>query len=111
VLYADVGGPTVMAAQMERLAELAQMPRITIQIIPNQAHSGLLGAFVIAEDGQQPDVVFLDTTLGGQVIESINAAETMAEMFDTLRGEALTVSASLKMIKEAAQWWKDQIAP
>lgn len=43
-LYANIGGPSVMAGQLEHLLELARMPRITIQVIPNQSHSGLLGA-------------------------------------------------------------------
>src|SRR5215475_7743801 len=49
VLSRDIGGPAVMFRQMDRLAELARRPRITIQVIPaNRPHPGLLGAFVIA---------------------------------------------------------------
>lgn len=111
VLHADIGGPAVMAPQLKHLAELARMPRITIQIIPNKAHSGLLGAFIIADTGEKSDVVYLETALGGQVIESPNASETIAVLFDTLRAEALTRSDSLNMIMEAAQWWQDRMAP
>lgn len=110
-LYANIGGPAVMAGQLEHLMELAQMPRITIQVIPNQSHPGLLGAFMIAETDQRPDLVYLETTMGGQVLESYSAAERIAVLFDTLRGEALTVSASLDLIKEAAQRWQDRITP
>lgn len=111
VLHANIGGPAVMAGQLEHLLELARMPRITIQVIPSQAHSGLLGAFMIAETDQRPDLVYLETAMGGQVLESYSAAERMAVLFDTLRGEALTVSASLDLIEEAAQRWQDRMAP
>jgi transcriptional regulator with XRE-family HTH domain len=111
VLYASIGGPSVMAAQAEHVLELAQMPRITIQIIPDQAHSGLNGAFSIAEADQLPHTVFLETAMGGQVIESSEAAEEMTVLFDALRAEALTASASLEVIKEAVQRWNDRIAP
>lgn len=111
VLYANIGGPAVMAAQMEHLLELAQMPRITIQIIPDQVHSGLNGAFVIAEAGQLPHTVYLETAMGGQVIESPDAAEAMTVLFDALRAEALTRSASLELIKEAVRQWNDRLTP
>jgi transcriptional regulator with XRE-family HTH domain len=110
-LYADIGGPAVMAAQTEHLLELAQMPRITVQILPNQAHSGLNGAFVIAETPQHIDTVYLETAMGGQVVESAEAAEAMTVLFDALRAEALTGSASLEVIKEAAKQWQDRISP
>lgn len=110
-LYANIGGPAVMAAQTEHLLELAQMPRITIQILPDQAHAGLDGAFLIAETAHHIDTVFLETAMGGQVIESPDAAEEMAVLFDALRAEALTASASLEVIKEAAQRWNDRITP
>jgi len=109
VLHANIGGPAIMAAQLEHVLELARMPRITIQVIPDQVHSGLNGAFAIAEADQLPHTVFLETALGGQVIESPDAAEAMTVLFDALRAEALTSSASLEAIKEAAQQWNDRI--
>ena len=45
VLHRNVGGPAVMAEQLEHLVELAMMPRISIQVIPaDRPHAGLLGA-------------------------------------------------------------------
>ena len=110
VLYRSVGGPAVMAEQMEHLAELAEMPRITIQVIPgDQPHAGLLGAFVIAETAQLPAIVYLENASDGQVAESASMAETMDVVFHALQAEALTGSASLTKIEEAAQRWKEQI--
>jgi transcriptional regulator with XRE-family HTH domain len=112
VLNRDVSGPAVMAEQMDHLAELARMPRISIQVIPlDRPHAGLLGAFVIAETGQPPAIVYLDSTLDGQVVESADKAEDIDVVFRALAIEALTGSASLTKIEEAAQRWKDQLAP
>jgi transcriptional regulator with XRE-family HTH domain len=112
VLYRNVGGPAVMAEQMAHLVELAEMPRISIQVIPaDRPHAGLLGAFVVAETGQTPSIVYLDSALDGQVIESAAKAEAMDVVFRALLMEALTGSASLDKMKEAAQRWKEQIAP
>jgi hypothetical protein len=92
--------------------ELVRMPRITIQVIPgDQPHAGLLGAFVIAETEQLAAIVYLENASDGQVAESVSMAETMDVMFHALQAEALTGSASLTKIEEAAQRWKEQITP
>ena len=112
VLHRNVGGPAVMADQMEHLTDLATMPRISIQVIPaGMPHAGLLGAFVIAETGQTPAIVYLENALDGQVVESAAKAEAMDVVFRALQIEALTGSASLTQMKEAAQRWKEQITP
>ena len=112
VLYRNVGGPAVMAQQMEHLVELAMMPRVSIQVIPaDRPHAGLLGAFVVAENDQPPAIVYLDRALDGQVVESADVAETIDVVFRALQMEALTGSASLNKMKEAAQRWKEQITP
>ncbi len=112
VLYRNVGGPAVMAEQLAHLVELAGMPRISVQVIPSdRPHAGLLGAFVIAETDQPPAIVYLDSTLDGQVVESAAKAEAMDVVFRALQMEALTGSASLTKMKEAEQRWKEQITP
>lgn len=112
VLNRDVGGPVVMAEQIEHLAELARMPRISIQVIPgDRPHAGLLGAFVIAETGQPPAIVYQESALYGQVVESADVAEDMDVIFRALALEALTGNASLTQIEEAARRWKEQLTP
>jgi transcriptional regulator with XRE-family HTH domain len=112
VLYRNVGGPAVMAEQLNHLVELSMMPRISVQIIPiERPHAGLLGAFVIAETEQTPAIVYLDSALDGQVVESADNAEMMDVVFRALQMEALTGSASLAKMKEAEQRWKEQITP
>jgi transcriptional regulator with XRE-family HTH domain len=112
VLYRNVGGPAMMADQMGHLAELAMMPRISVQVIPaDRPHAGLLGAFVVAETDQAPAIVYLENALDGQVVESAAKAEAMDVVFRALQMEALTGSASLIKMKEAAQRWKEQITP
>jgi transcriptional regulator with XRE-family HTH domain len=112
VLHRNVGGPEIMVRQMEHLAKLAQLPRITLQVIPeDEPHAGLLGAFVIADTGQAPSIIYKDGVLDGQVVESAYAAEEIDVVFRALQADALTASASLAKIEESIQRWKDQIAP
>jgi hypothetical protein len=55
--------------------------------------------------------VYLEDALDGQVVESAAKAEAMDVVFRALQMEALTGSASLTKMKEAAQRWKEQITP
>jgi transcriptional regulator with XRE-family HTH domain len=112
VLNRDIGNPAVMLGQVERIAELARMPRINIQVIPaGRLHPGLQGAFVIAEMEQPPAIVYLENASEGQTVEDPDMAASMTLLFDALRMEALTGSASRKLFEEAIQRWKEQITP
>lgn len=109
VLDLDIGIAAVMLAQVERIAELARRPRINIQVLPpGRLHPGLNGAFSIAEMGSPPAIVYLENASEGQTIEDPDMAESMTLLFDALRMEALTGSASLKFIEEAVQRWKER---
>jgi transcriptional regulator with XRE-family HTH domain len=63
-----VGGPAVMRAQLRKLRDFAQRPRITVQVLPFTlgAHAGMKGPFVILEFPDPDDelVVFLENPRG-----------------------------------------------
>lgn len=111
VLHRGIIPPAAMAEQMENLAMLARMPRISIQIFPgNLAHPGH-GAFVIAHTPKLTDIVYVDGVLDGQVIESADAALRLDMVFRALQMEAFSGSVSLAKIDEAVQLWKNKIEP
>ena len=54
VLHRAIGGSKVMRSQLYHLAEVAEHPKTTIQVIrTGGAHAGLLGEFVIARSRRQ----------------------------------------------------------
>ena len=109
VLRRDVGRPEVMHAQLTKVAEFAGRPKVTIQVIPaDRLHSGLNGAFGIAENMQPPAVVYLEGA-EGQTVENAETAEKLTVLFDSLRAEALPSEASRTLIEEEAQRWKERI--
>ena len=62
VLHRAIGGPKVMRSQLYRLAEVAEHPRTSIQVIRyGGAHAGLLAHFVIADLDGKPPEVYLET--------------------------------------------------
>ena len=66
VLHRAIGGSKVMRSQLYHLAEVAEHPKTTIQVIRSGgAHAGLLAHFVIADLDGKPPVVYLETAAEG----------------------------------------------
>jgi hypothetical protein len=108
ILYRPVALPQVMHDQLIRLIEMSWWPHITIQVVPYTAggHSGLLGAFCIAELPSAQSIVFMEDISGGRIAEDVAGVPDVALRFETLRSEALPKAASRDlMAKEANERW------
>jgi transcriptional regulator with XRE-family HTH domain len=105
VLHRCVGSPQIMRDQLLHLTELAARPRITIQMVPAKAgaHAGLLGAIIIAGFDGAPDIVYLETSADGQVIEKPSVVAEVTLRFDTLRAVALPRDDSADLIVKVAE--------
>jgi transcriptional regulator with XRE-family HTH domain len=105
VLHRPVGTSQVMHDQLMHLVGMSGRPNITVQVVPYSAgaHSGLLGAFVIAEFNDDPGIVYLDTAIDGQTVEEPAMVAKAALTFDTLRSEALPRGASRDLIMRVAE--------
>ncbi|ASR35400.1 transcriptional regulator [Prauserella marina] len=105
VLHRAVGGSAVMAEQMAKMAEMAQRPHVTIQVVPfgAGAHPGMEGPFLILGFPEQadPDVVYVDSTSSGLYLEDKEDVRRYSLMFDHLRAAALKPDDSIDAIKEA----------
>jgi transcriptional regulator with XRE-family HTH domain len=95
-----IGSPEVMAAQLTHLAGLARLPNVTIQLVPNIAHAGLLGGFAVAERA-----AYVETAVAGQVFEDADIIAGLLTRFDTLRNEAFRGSESLALIERMCEEW------
>jgi transcriptional regulator with XRE-family HTH domain len=105
VLHRCIGGKKVMHDQLEQLADVAESPQTTIQIIPTSAcaHAGLLGAFVIADLDGSGSMVYLETAAEGQVTDSPSILSHVTFRFDSIRAEALPRAASRDLIVKVAE--------
>jgi transcriptional regulator with XRE-family HTH domain len=73
VLRRMIGGPDVMAAQLEHLLAMADEPNITVQVVPFTfgaygAMSGPVTIFTFPEDGD-PESAYLEYVSGGETLE------------------------------------------
>lgn len=105
VLHRRVGSAEIMRQQLLRLADLADRPRITIQVVPTGAgaHAGLLGGIIIAGFDGAPDIVFMETSADGQVVEKPSVVARVALRFDTVRAVALPRDDSAGLIVKVAE--------
>lgn len=105
VLRRVVGGPAVMAAQLQRLIELAESPNIKIQVIPYGAgsHPGMDSNFTVLEfDGSTSDVVYVEGLIGYLYLERGSDLNRYGKVFDHLCELALSPQESSEMIADIA---------
>jgi transcriptional regulator with XRE-family HTH domain len=107
VLRRCVGSAKIMYDQLTHLADLADQPKVTVQVVPAEigAHVGLQGAFAIASvDGV--DTVYIEGPNQGQTTQTPTLVATVTAYFDTLRAEAFPRVPSRDLIRRVAeeQW-------
>lgn len=100
-LHRQVGGPLVMQAQLERLAEIAAWPNVTIQLIPFTAgaHAALESTFNILDfEDPAPSLVYVEGLIGFMYLERPQDIDRYRGVFNQLLAKALTPQESLETI-------------
>jgi transcriptional regulator with XRE-family HTH domain len=101
-LHRRVGGEQVMAAQLQRLAEAAEQPNVTVQVIPFEfgAHPAMESNFSILNFDQTlvSDVVYVEGLVGNIYLERPADVERYRRVFSRLRRMALSPSDSEVLI-------------
>ena len=103
VLRRPVGGCAVMRAQFQHLIEVAQLPHVSLQVVPfaNGGHAAESGSFTVLrfEERDLPDVVYLEHLTGAQYIEKAEDVEHYARAMDRISVDALHPEATLEALK------------
>jgi hypothetical protein len=104
VVRRPVGGPAVMGAQLEYLAQMVALPSVTLQVLPFSAgaHAGMDGEFTIFgyRAPEDPDVVYIENTGGDAYIEDADVTRRYNRIFDHLRAAALDPAESVRTLAE-----------
>ncbi|MFD3376922.1 MULTISPECIES: helix-turn-helix domain-containing protein [unclassified Streptomyces] len=105
-LRRTVGGPEVMARQLDHLREAAHLPHVRIQVLPFGvgAHVGVTGPFVIFSfpSTSDLDVVVLDHLTSSLYLERKEDLQAYSEAFDSLQVHALSPEETLDFIAGVA---------
>jgi len=102
-LHRPPGGPAVLRAQLEHLIELADLPNVTLQIVPFEAgpHAAAGGPFTILRfpEPDLPDVVYLEQLNSAQYLEQPDDVTAYFTVMNELCVQAATPPDSRDMLR------------
>lgn len=101
-LRTQVGDKKLMQAQLHHIAEIAERPNVTLQVLSfiNAAHVHPISPFKILEFAERddPTVVYLEHLTGCLFVEDDVEVRRYRVIFDHLRAEALGTGQSIDLI-------------
>jgi transcriptional regulator with XRE-family HTH domain len=104
VLRRTLGGPDIMRAQLRHLLTMAELPNVTIQIVPFEAggHAAAGGPFSILRfaDPDLPDVVYLEQLTSALYLDKPEALSSYLLVMDRLCMKAATPADSARILKK-----------
>ncbi|MFB9832639.1 Scr1 family TA system antitoxin-like transcriptional regulator [Actinoallomurus acaciae] len=96
-----IGGREVMRGQLQHLLEVSKRPNIMLDVVPQSAdsHVGLEGDLVLLGFDNEPDIAYTESSGRGQVVEDAAGVSEFQVRYDLIRGHALPVAESRKLIE------------
>jgi transcriptional regulator with XRE-family HTH domain len=106
-LRRPVGGRDVMRAQLARLIEAADLPQVTLQVVPFRrgGHAAAGGSFSVLRFGEPdlPDVVYIEQLTSALYLERRADVDHYMEIMNRLSAEALTPAKTTRLLKDIMQ--------
>ncbi len=117
VVGRPVGGDAVMRAQIQHLVDRAELPNVTLQVLPFSAgaHAGMDGTFTILDfpEPTDTDVVYAENATGGLFLEKADELRKYVFIFDHIRAAALRPEESVALLADLAKeplWeWRQRL--
>ncbi|MFJ3903539.1 Scr1 family TA system antitoxin-like transcriptional regulator [Streptomyces sp. NPDC090025] len=100
-----IGGPSVIAAQLDHIARLIRDRRILLTVLPRSAgaHAWMTGTLKLMEFADQPPTAYTETEFSGTLLDDPAVVQQTQRAYDLLRVAALSPEASLALIESAAE--------
>ncbi|MFE3445590.1 helix-turn-helix domain-containing protein [Nocardia sp. NPDC059180] len=106
-LHRPVGGAEVHRAQMAHLVELAQLPSVTIQVVPYSAgeHAAAGSSFSILRfaEAELPDIVYLEHLTSALYLDRREDLALYLSVMDRLSVQAARPERSIEIISDYAK--------
>jgi hypothetical protein len=103
-LRRPVGGRDVMRAQLRHLVEVADLPRVTLQVMPfsQGGHPAAGGSFTILRFAEPdlPDIVYIEQLTGALYLDRRDEADNYMEVMNRLSAEAETPADSVDLLRD-----------
>ena len=94
VLDRPFGDPGTHRRQLRRLADLAELPNVSVRVIPTAAglHPGLTGPFAIVDHVEETSLVLLETRLSTVVLDDEERVEAFEKTWNALGDRAFSTA-------------------
>ncbi|OEV02994.1 helix-turn-helix domain-containing protein [Streptomyces oceani] len=101
VLMDRLGGRDVFREQLARLRECAQLPGLSLQVMPfgQETHAGLNGPFVLLETPDFEHLAYTETQRGSQLISEPEEVSILEQKYAMLRTQALNPEDSRALLE------------
>ena len=103
VLLRPIGSPAVHRAQLEHLADVAELSTVTVQVLPLTAgaHASMGSGFYVLTFGDldEPDMAYVEHALGAAHVTGEGDVALARKQFDQLRTLALSPARSLELLR------------
>ncbi|MEJ8650333.1 helix-turn-helix transcriptional regulator [Streptomyces sp. MS1.AVA.3] len=105
VLLRPVGGPTVMQAQLSRLLEAGNLPRVTLQVLPfsSGGHEIIGRSLTLLTQPNGTESAYVEVADFGQLFDEPGEVGSFSVIYDRLRALALPPNMSLDMIRSVME--------
>ncbi|WP_368661544.1 Scr1 family TA system antitoxin-like transcriptional regulator [Streptomyces sp. NA04227] len=102
VLRDNLGGSAVRREQLEHLRRCADLPNLTIQIMPlgRTSHAGLNGPFILLETPDHQSLAYSETQRGSHLISDPSEVSILSRKYAMLRTQALNSEDSKSLMDE-----------
>jgi transcriptional regulator with XRE-family HTH domain len=105
VLHREVGGPAVMAEQLQELLALVKRLKIRVRVVPFAAAApiAVLGPFTLLELGDESDtILYRETFWTDEIVHASRQVQAHREVFEELWSRSLSEPASARLVAAQA---------
>ncbi|WP_326752655.1 helix-turn-helix transcriptional regulator [Streptomyces hirsutus] len=105
VLRTSVGGPAIMAHQLDHIAALMRQRTVLLQMLPFSAgaHPAMGKMMWLMEFEDAPPTVYTEGVFSGSLLDEPALVKRIRASYDHIRAAALSPEASLPLIESAAE--------
>ena len=109
VLHHQIGAGETMREQIARLAELSDMPTVTIHVLPSAhgANPGLGGAIQLAATADTPELLLSDTLVEDHLTNDPAQVRQASSTFNSVRADGLNRAGTRAILVEAMERWSN----
>jgi transcriptional regulator with XRE-family HTH domain len=94
-----VGGPQLMEEQFNRLLEVSELSHVAIHVVPIGRVVFPRGMFMLLTYDAEADLGYVETDVGGNIVEPTEQVNLLSVRFGRILGDALSVHESRDLIR------------